>query len=238
MKIKICGITRFEDVSKCEESGANLIGFINIKRSKRFVTLQEIKTLVSSMKDKNKAVLVLEPDNPEEVIMKMKKTGIRIVQLHSLSKNQIKYLKWIEGFQRTLLERNITVIRAIGISNESLEMKDDELKFSSSKVKEIENFAKICDALLFDYQVKGKSGGTGLQIPTKMVLKAVKISKNVNHDIKIFLAGGMNSERIKNDIELQENVLDYFDVNSGVEDKPGIKNPELVDELMEIRAKI
>ncbi len=238
MKIKICGITRFEDVSKCEESGANLIGFINIKRSKRFVTLQEIKTLVSSMKDKNRAVLVLEPDNPEEVVMKMKKTGIRIVQLHSLSKNQIKYLKWIEGFQRTLLERNITVIRAIGISNESLEMKDDELKFSRSKVKEIENFAKICDALLFDYQVKGKSGGTGLQIPTNMVLEAVKIAKNVNHDIKIFLAGGINSERIKNDIELQENVLDYFDVNSGVEDKPGIKNPELVDELMEIRAKI
>ncbi len=103
MKIKICGITRFEDVSKCEESGANLMGFINIKRSKRFVTLQEIKTLVSSMKNKNRAVLVLEPDNPEEVVMKMKKTGIRIVQLHSLSNNEIKYLRWIEGFQRTLL---------------------------------------------------------------------------------------------------------------------------------------
>ncbi len=238
MKIKICGITRFEDVSKCEESGANLIGFINIKRSKRFVTLQEIKNLVSGMKDKNRAVLALEPDNPEEVIMKMKKTGIRIVQLHSLSNNEIKYLKWIEGFQRTLLERNITVIRAIGISNESLEMKDDELKFSISKIKEIENFAKICDALLLDYQVKGKSGGTGLQIPTDMVLKAVKIAKNANHDIKIFLAGGINSERIKKDKGLLENVLDYFDVNSGVEDRPGIKNPELVDELMEIKAKI
>jgi phosphoribosylanthranilate isomerase len=236
MKIKICGITRFEDVSKCEESGANLIGFINIKRSKRFVTLTEIRTLVSSMKDKNRAVLVLEPDNPEEVVMKMKKTGIRIVQLHSLSNNEIKYLKWIEGFQRTPLERNITIIRAIGISNDSIEI--NELKFSSSKIKEIENFAKICDALLFDYEVKGKSGGTGLQIPTHMVLEAVKIAKNVNHDIKIFLAGGINSERIKNDKELLENVLDYFDVNSGVEDRPGIKNPELVDELMEIKAKI
>ena len=236
MKIKICGITRFEDVSKCEESGANLIGFINIERSKRFVTLQEIRTLVSSMKDKNRAVLVLEPDNPEEVVMKMKKTGIRIVQLHSLSNNEIKYLKWIEGFQRTPLERNITVIRAIGLSKESLEM--NELKFSNSKIKEIENFAKICDALLFDYEVKGKSGGTGLQIPTDMVLEAVKIAKNINHDIKIFLAGGINSERIKNDKELLENVLDYFDVNSGVEDRPGIKNPELVDELMEIKAKI
>jgi phosphoribosylanthranilate isomerase len=238
MKIKICGITRLEDVSKCEESGANLIGFINIKRSKRFVTLQEIKNLVSSMKDKNRAVLVLEPDNPEEVVMKMKKTGIRIVQLHSLSNNEIKYLKWIEGFQRTLLERNITIIRAIGISPESMEMKDDELKFSISKIKEIENFAKICDGLLFDYQINGKSGGTGLQVPTNTVLEAVKIAKNVNHDIKIFLAGGINSERIKNDKELLENVLDYFDVNSGVEDRPGIKNPELLDELMEIKAKI
>jgi phosphoribosylanthranilate isomerase len=236
MKVKICGITRFEDVSKCEESGANLIGFINIKRSKRFVTLQEIRTLVSSMKDKNRAVLVLEPDNLEEVVMKMKKTGIRIVQLHSLSSNEIKYLKWIEGFQRTPLERNIIVIRAIGLSNDSIEM--NEFKFSSSKIREIENFAKICDALLFDYEVKGKSGGTGLQIPTDMVLKAVKIAKNVNHDIKIFLAGGINSERIKNNKKLLENVLDYFDVNSGVEDRPGIKNPELVDELMEIKAKI
>ena len=99
-----------------------LLDLLILKDPRDLLTLQEIKTLVSSMKDKNKAVLVLEPDNPEEVVMKMKKTGIRIVQLHSLSNNQIKYLKWIEGFQRTLLERNITVIRAIGISNESLEM--------------------------------------------------------------------------------------------------------------------
>jgi len=28
--------------------------------------------------------------------------------------------------------------------------------------------------------------------------------------------------------------LDYVDVNSGVEDSPGIKNPGLVNELMEI----
>ena len=31
MKVKICGITRSQDVSKCEGSGANLIGFIYTK---------------------------------------------------------------------------------------------------------------------------------------------------------------------------------------------------------------
>ena len=85
MKVKICGITRSQDVSKCEGSGANLIGFINIKRSKRYVKLDEIIKLISELKNREKAVLVLEPENPEEVVMKMKKTGIRNVQLHSLT---------------------------------------------------------------------------------------------------------------------------------------------------------
>ncbi len=140
--------------------------------------------------------------------------------------------------KNTPLKEILLLYGQLEYPNESLEMKDDELKFSNSKIKEIEKFAKICDALLFDYQVKGKSGGTGIQIPINMVLEAVKIAKNVNNNIKIFLAGGINSERIKNDKELLENVLDYVDVNSGVEDRPGIKNPELVDELMEIKAKI
>ncbi len=34
--------------------------------------------------------------------------------------------------------------------------------------------------------------------------------------------------------KILEKVIDYVDVNSGVEDAPGIKNPERVDELMNI----
>jgi phosphoribosylanthranilate isomerase len=232
MKVKICGITRSEDVSKCEELGANLIGFINIERSKRHVTIEEIIALVSAMKNKERAVLVLEPDNPEEVVMKMKKTGIRTVQLHSLSYSEIKYLRWIEGFQRNPFERRMKIIRAVGLSEESLE--GDECRFSNLKKEEIKGFAKTCDSLLFDYQLEGKSGGTGRQIPIEMVLEAIKIAKSVNSNVELFLAGGMNSERIRNEKHTLEKVLDYVDVNSGVEDSPGIKNPGLVNELMEI----
>jgi phosphoribosylanthranilate isomerase len=236
MKVKICGITRSEDVSKCEESGANLLGFINIERSKRQVKIKDIKLLTSAMKNREKAVLVLEPENPEEVVMKMKKTGIRTVQLHSLSPSQIKYLRWIEGFHRTALEINIKVIRAVGISEESMQHVGDKVSFSDAKKREIEDFAKICDAILFDYQINGKSGGTGKQIPIKMALEAVKIAKNANSNIEIFLAGGINYERIRNDKEILKKVIDYVDVNSGVEDAPGIKNPDSVDDLMNIKA--
>jgi len=235
MKIKICGITRLEDVFKCETSGANLMGFVNIRKSKRFVTLQEIIDMISNMKDRNRAVLVLEPDNPEEVVMKTKKTGIRTVELHSLSYNQIKYLKWIESFQRTPLERNITIIRAIEISPESMETKNNT-KFSLSKLKEIENFAKICDGLLLNNQIKSKD--TTSPIPINIILEAVKIAKNVNPNIKIFLTGGINPENIKNNTKTLENLINYLDINSEVEDMPGIKNPKLLDELMEIKAKL
>jgi phosphoribosylanthranilate isomerase len=237
MKVKICGITRSQDVSKCEGSGANLIGFINIKRSKRYVKLKEIIELVSELKNRERAVMVLEPENPEEVVMKMKKTGIRNVQLHSLTFSQIKYLKWIENFHRTPVEPNMKIIRAVGISEDSLEYTTGNgIKFSEEKVLEIEDFAKTCDALLFDYQVNGKSGGTGKQIPIDMAFEAVRIAKEANHNLEIFLAGGINSERIRNTKAILERVIDYVDVNSGVEDAPGIKNPERVDELMNIKA--
>ena len=128
------------------------------------------------------------------------------------------------------------IIRAVGISEDSVKTQGNCIEFSHEKVLEIEDFARTCDALLFDYQVKGRSGGTGKQIPINMALEAVKIAKNANHNLEIFLAGGINSERILNSKAILERVIDYVDVNSGVEDAPGIKNPERVEELMNINA--
>lgn len=236
MKVKICGITQSKDLKKCEESGADLIGFINVKRSKRYLDFPDIKSLVSTMQHKERAVMVLETDDLEEVVMKIKKTGVRTIQLYSLTPSQIKYLKWIEGFQRDPFQRTLKVIRAIGMSSKSAEsMRDSPIVMKKSKKNEIQEFAKTCDALLFDYQVDGKSGGTGKQIPLKIALEAVRIAKSANKCIKIFLAGGINLKMIKNNKDILENVFDYVDVNSGVEDAPGIKNHQLVQELLLIK---
>lgn len=234
MKVKVCGITRSEDLSRCEESGAELMGFINIDRSKRNLSLKEIKTLASQMKNKRRAVMVLEPANIEEVVMKMKKTNVRNVQLHSLSPNQIKYLRWIENYQRNPFEQRMKIFRAVGLSENSMEMIDGELKLKKEKIDEIESFALTCDAIIFDYQINGKSGGTGKQIPLKIAIEAVKTAKNVDKNIEIFLAGGINTEIIKNSKDVLEKVFDYVDVNSGVEDSPGIKNTHQLKELLQI----
>lgn len=231
MKIKICGIRTKRDLKVCEEKGADLIGFINIERSKRMVKIEEINTLLSSMKDKNKAVLVIEPPNMADAEEKIRKSGITNIQLHSLSTEEIGGLK--EKYQKkptddgTQKTSHITITRAVGISE----------VIDGDKKREIEKFADVCDSLLFDYEIQGKTGGTGKQIPTDTAIKAAKIAKSRNKDVKLTLAGGMNTARIKNEGKKLEKVFNVFDINSGVEDKPGIKNNYKISELMKIKTE-
>ena len=225
MKVKFCGITRPEDVRACAKVNADLIGFINIERSKRFVSLDKINELTSLMENKKKAILVIEPEDLKEAETTIRKSAINTVQLHSLSSEDI--IKLRHGFlmkQDDELKMSLNIIKAIGIPE----------TITAPKRMEIENFAMVSDFLLFDYEIDGKSGGTGRQIPLELALEATKIAKNANYDIKLFLAGGMNSEQIKNRVKLIDEIFDYIDINSGVEDQPGLKNPEKIRELMQI----
>jgi phosphoribosylanthranilate isomerase len=239
MNIKICGIRRKEDLLSCEKAGSDLMGFINIKRSKRTVEIEEIIHLTSFMKDKKKAVLVIEPENMADAKERIEKTGLMNIQLHSLTADEIDNLK--KDYQLNsaadedqqvgeihLIKDNqsdLTITRALGLSEVML----------PEKIKEIQDFASTCDYLLFDYEINGKTGGTGRQIPLKTAIEAAKIAKNINPDLKLFLAGGMDTKRIKEEFETIEKFFDFVDVNSGVEDEPGVKNTNKINELMKIK---
>lgn len=234
MNIKICGIRRKEDLLVCENAGADLIGFINIERSKRLVKTREIKDLKSSMKDQNKAILVIEPGNVMDAYDRIEKTGLMKVQLHSLTTEEIIELKKhyqtqdeenksIGPFKK--YKSDLTVVRAIGLPE----------KINSQKNREIHDFARVCDGLLFDSENNGKTGGTGRQIPLETAIEAAKIAKSCNPELKLFIAGGMDKNRIENDLKPIYNLFDFVDVNSGVEDAPGVKNAAKINDLMEIK---
>ncbi|MGB9978187.1 phosphoribosylanthranilate isomerase [Methanobacterium sp.] len=211
MEFKICGITRPEDIQVCENENSAFIGFINVKRSKRFLDIEKIRKFVDSMKKNEEAVLVIEPESAEEVIDLVEKSGVKNVQLHSLKAEDIADLK------------EINVIRAIGIPE----------KIDASKKEEIKSFAKVCKYLMFDSMIRGKSGGTGKQIPLEVAAEAAEIAKKSNKNIKLFLAGGINAQRIKIEGNLIKDIFDYVDINSGVEDSPGIKNRDKIVEFVE-----
>jgi phosphoribosylanthranilate isomerase len=214
MKIKICGLRSFNEVSMTEAVGADFLGFIHVKRSKRYVNLQLIKILKSRMEQPHKAILVIEPENQENALKNVLDTGINHLQLHSLSPNQIQSLK---------KKFNLHVTRAIGLIDE----------ISPEKKREIESFAHVCNVILFDYEVNGHSGGTGNQIPLQVALEGTEIVKNIS-DSEIFLAGGISPEFILKHRKTLYKHFDGLDINSGVEKPPGFKDGSKLNKLMEI----
>lgn len=215
MKVKICGITNEEDVKTCERNGAELIGFINIQRSKRFIEVDDIQKLTAYMQDKSRAVVVTETEDLVEVESLIESTGIQYVQFHSQSAAELKRFKKNNP--------QVKVIRAVGIS----EVMGEE------KSKEINDYASVCDYLLFDYEVAGKSGGTGKQIPLELAVKAAEAAQKNPH-VGLFLAGGMDSYRMKIEGKILEDFFDYVDVNSGVEKQPGEKDENKIIEFMKV----
>nr|WP_243687365.1 hypothetical protein [Methanobacterium formicicum] len=45
----------------------------------------------------------------------------------------------------------------------------------------------------------------------------------------------MNKNRIESELKTLDNFFDFVDVNSGVEDEPGVKNTAKIKDLMEIK---
>jgi phosphoribosylanthranilate isomerase len=214
LKIKVCGIRRLLDVLMVECRGVDLLGFINVERSQRFVDKNLIKLLTSHMDDPDKAVMIMEPDSPDEVIKMAKTCGINKLQLHSLSPSDINYIKSVSEFE---------VTRAVGVGE----------KISKDKMEEIKAFALVCDSLLLDYEMNGKSGGTGVQIPLTTAVEGAEIAKK-SADIDIFLAGGINARIMKEEKQIIAKHFQGVDVNSGVEESPGVKDLAKLEEFMEI----
>ncbi|MDP1553506.1 MAG: phosphoribosylanthranilate isomerase, partial [Methanobacteriaceae archaeon] len=229
LKPKICGITDENSLKYADYYGADFIGFINVKRSPRFQSMNKIKYLAGLLNNPEKAVLVLEPENAEEAFTKIKKFGIKNIQLHSLDLDNLGALKKLihQEFNNGVSKNNhgdnnstnkkhpyINIIRAVGLND----------NINPAKKEEIKSFSKKCDGILFDYHFKGITGGTGKQIPLKIAIEAVEIAKSTNINIKIFLAGGMDYNQIKIEGKTISKYFDVVDFNSSLEDSPGIKN--------------
>ena len=97
------------------------------------------------------------------------------------------------------------------------------LKSESSPRAGLAYYEKV-RALLLDTYAENKAGGTGKTFDWNLAVKIKKLQ------IPIILSGGLGPSNIR---EAIQTVKPYaVDVNSGVEERPGKKSPELMKELM------
>ncbi|MBO6524483.1 MAG: phosphoribosylanthranilate isomerase [Balneolaceae bacterium] len=132
-----------------------------------------------------------------------KESGLDLVQLHG--DETLEYCQLIEK----------PIIKVIHITPE---YDIEELK------AKVLLYADVAQFLLFDSKIGDQWGGTGQTFDWNVL-------KEITGDVPFFLSGGLNPENIK---EAIETVHPYaVDVSSGVEEKPGLKDFEKIEALME-----
>ena len=60
MKIKICGLTRENDIEACIDAGIDYLGFNLLKVSKRFVDIQWTSKIINKYKIASKSVILID----------------------------------------------------------------------------------------------------------------------------------------------------------------------------------
>lgn len=150
-KIKICGITRLEEVEFINKLEPDYIGFV-FAESRRKVNLEQSVILGRALKGSIKKVGVFVNADVEYVRKVVKEAGLDVIQLHG-SENQ----QYIDNFRGTEIWKAINIISH-----------DDIQKTREYTVQ----------GFVFDSLVNGTRGGTGKCFDWNMI-KGVNCSSKL-----------------------------------------------------------
>lgn len=209
-RLKVCGLTRQEDVEACIASGVDALGFVFYKPSKRCLTPEQAARLVHRLPAFVSSVaLFVEPDVQavEQVIRVMRPT---LLQFHGAE---------TPDFCRQFNMPYLKVVRvgAPGL-NTSQELIDYCMQFDDAA------------GLLFDSYTPAY-GGSGHGFDRQLI---VPLSQLVNAR-PILISGGMTVDNVTQSIDL---LTPWgVDVSSGVETMPGVKSFDKIQAFVQAISK-
>ena len=82
MKIKLCGLTRPCDIEAVNELQPDYIGFVFVKKSRRYVSPEKAKELKAMLAPGIQAVGVFVNEEPEQIVSLLEAGTIDVAQLH------------------------------------------------------------------------------------------------------------------------------------------------------------
>ena len=153
MRIKVCGMTKAEQVEQLNEMGIEFAGFIFYPRSPRYVHKSMSATEIKKIKGKINKVGVFVNTPVEEVLKTVDQCGLYVVQLHG--DESPKFCERIADY--------ITVVKAFRLTE------DDNVLWR------IKDYMDVVDMFLFDTEGAGY-GGTGKKFNWDL-LKGLNINK-------------------------------------------------------------
>jgi phosphoribosylanthranilate isomerase len=198
VRVKICGITRKEDLDAAAAAGADAVGFVvGTAASPRNISMETAAKLFRQVPPFVKSVLVTVPTAIDKLVETWRELNPDMIQIHG------------ESLLSTVLIQdklpNTPIIVAVNAN-------------SVGALEIASNASKISDAVLLDSLANGKYGGTGIVHDWALSNRI----KQVIHPKPLILAGGLNAENVAEAVRVVQPYA--VDVSSGVELQPGIKN--------------
>jgi len=227
--VKICGITNLEDALAAVEAGADALGFVFYEKSPRNVAPETVREIVRQLPAHIEKVGVFVGNFPKNFLELVHELGLTASQLHVGQQTGSAHEPtayglgcFPPGFKNYLSAP----------ANWFIESEDQARSFTSSvaRATEVEQSHPEADALRNFFQTVfldsgslEQPGGTGVVFDWQ---KAAPIVAQMKQVVKIVVAGGLNATNVSEAIRILQPW--GVDVSSGVESKPGKKDPEKV----------
>jgi phosphoribosylanthranilate isomerase len=209
MFIKICANTNLDDALLAAELGVDAVGFV-FAPSKRRVTPEQVAEITRELPAELAKVGVFTSTDAAEIVRAARVAGLTAVQLHSAF--DPKLVNAIDAGSGSVLHVVQVVDVAAGMDLEELR----------AALTAVLSHPCVLFALL-DACHGGVSGGTGKSFDWERTAGVVREVQEATGGW-VIVAGGLNAENVGEAIEVFAPW--GVDVASGVEARPGKKDPE------------
>ncbi|EAQ04457.1 N-(5'-phosphoribosyl) anthranilate isomerase [Pseudooceanicola batsensis HTCC2597] len=201
-RVKICGLSRPEDVAAAARAGAVYGGFVFFPKSPRHVSVESARELaIAAPPGLAKVALIVDAD--DDLIDRITATvPLDMLQLHGTeSPDRVAEVRARTG---------LPVMKAVGLSE-------------AADLAAIDLYSEVADQLLIDAKPPKEAsipGGNGLAFDWRLLQQRKYWSR------PWMLAGGLTPDNVAEAIRLTG--ARQVDVSSGVEAGRGIKDPERI----------
>lgn len=202
-RVKICGITRTQDIQSVVDAGADAIGFVFFPPSPRNVTVELAQELVKQVPAYVQTVGLFVNASSDEILEVLKTVSLDVLQFHGdETPEQCQNIAKLTGRRW---------YKAI------------QVKPDLDVISTIQQYQQVgASAMLLDAWHPELKGGTGHSFDWTQFPQL---------DIPLILAGGLKPENIEDAIKTTGAYA--VDVSGGVESAKGIKDQQLIEKFMQ-----
>jgi phosphoribosylanthranilate isomerase len=205
-RIKICGLTRAQDVRACAQSGADALGFVFYPPSKRFVSAVHAAELCADLPAFISTVALFvnpEPQVVKEVIQVLRPS---LLQFHG------------DEDPRFCASFGLPYLKAFRVGGPGLDT-------AANVAKTCQVYAQAAGWLFDSYTPAFGGSGQGFD---HALLSEVSGAHGATRPM--ILSGGLTAQNAR--VAVQALAPWAVDVSSGVEESPGVKSAQKINEFV------